>query len=71
MADETYVNIEEAEDGRIVVDGNPVEGTVEFLLNQLRAVNAGPHRSREISLAITAIEEGGLWLLKDRLNRED
>lgn len=35
---------------------------LEGVITRLQALNNGPHRSRELSLAITELQTGQLWL---------
>jgi len=35
---------------------------LDHLISRVKNLNAGPHRSRELSLAITEIQSGLLWL---------
>ena len=51
------------------VNGCHIEDVIDLLVERLRDFNDGPLRCRENSLAITSLEEAGLWLLKRRINR--
>lgn len=51
------------------VNGAHIEDVIDLLIARLRGFNEGPFRCRENSLAITALEEANLWLLKRTLNR--
>lgn len=67
-----FLDVSFTDTGEIVADNHNIEGEIERLVDLLGHLNTGaPLRSREISLAITALEEAGLWLLKDRINRQE
>lgn len=51
------------------VNGAHIEDVIDLLIERLRGFNEGPFRCRENSLAITALEEAQLWLLKRTMNR--
>lgn len=51
------------------VNGAHIEDVIDLVIDRLRGFNEGPYRCRENSLAITALEEANLWLLKRTLNR--
>ena len=36
--------------------------TLDHMITRITTLNAGPHRARELSLAITEIQSGLLWL---------
>jgi hypothetical protein len=51
------------------VNGCHIEDVIDLLVDRLRGFNDGDFRCRENSLAITHLEEAGLWLVKRRMNR--
>lgn len=53
------------------INGAHIEDVIDVLIDRLRGFNEGPMRCRENSLAITALEEANLWLLKRTMNRID
>jgi hypothetical protein len=66
-----FINIafQEGPIGEVGVNGCHIEDVIDHLIERLRGFNEGDLRCRENSLAITALEEAGLWLLKRRMNR--
>lgn len=50
-------------------NGCHIEDVIDWCVAQLREWNEGEFRCRENSLAITALEEAGLWMVKRRMNR--
>jgi hypothetical protein len=56
-----------AEVGR---NGTTIEAVLQVLIDRLKGFNEGPFRSRENSLAITALEEGQNWLYRRTMNRQ-
>lgn len=53
------------------VNGAHIEDVIDLLVERLKGFNEGSMRCRENSLAITALEEANLWLLKRTMNRID
>lgn len=66
-----HINIkfQEGAIGDVGVNGAHVEDVIDVLVEKLQGFNQGELRCRETSLAITALEEAGLWCLKRRMNR--
>ena len=52
------------------IDGVLPEQLLAVCIDHLKAVNVGELANRETSLAITHLEEAGLWLLKREMNRK-
>lgn len=52
------------------IDGVLVEQLLAVCIDHLKSVNVGDLASRETSVAITKIEEAGLWLMKRELDRK-
>lgn len=50
-------------------NGCHIEDVIDFLVEWLRGFQDGPFRCRENALAITHLEEAGLWMVKRRMNR--
>jgi hypothetical protein len=66
-----YIDItfQEGAIGDVGVNGAHVEDVIDVLVERLRDLNTGELACRETSLAITHLEEAGLWCLKRRMNR--
>lgn len=66
-----FINIkfQEGPIPEVGVNGAHIEDVIDLLIENLRTFNDGPLRCRENSLAITALEEANLWLLKRTMNR--
>lgn len=52
------------------IDGVLVEQLLAVCIDHLKSVNVGELSSQETSIAITKLEEAGLWLLKRELDRK-
>lgn len=52
------------------IDGVLVEQLITVAIDHLKSVNVGELATRETSLAITKLEEAGLWLMKRELDRK-
>lgn len=51
-------------------DGVLVEQLIAVAIDHLKSINVGELATRETSVAITKLEEAGLWLLKRELDRK-
>jgi len=56
--------------GEVGVNGCQVEDVIDAAIHRLQELNAPPHNNRETSLAITALEQAKLWLIKRTMDRE-
>lgn len=52
------------------IDGVLVEQLLAVCIDHLKAVNVGELASRETSIALTKLEEAGLWLMKREMERK-
>lgn len=52
------------------IDGVLVEQLLAVCIDHLKSVNIGELATRETSVAITKLEEAGLWLMKRELDRK-
>ena len=52
------------------IDGVLVEQLLAVCIDHLKSVNIGELASRETSVAITKLEEAGLWLMKREVDRK-
>jgi len=52
------------------IDGLLVEQLIAVCIDHLKAVNVGELASKETSVAITKLEEAGLWLMKRENDRK-
>ena len=68
-ADYIDIKFQEGPIAEVGVNGCHIEDVIDLLVERLRGFNEGPLRCRENSLAITHLEEAGLWMVKRRMNR--
>lgn len=52
------------------IDGVLVEQLIAVAIDHLKSINVGELATRETSVAITKLEEAGLWLMKRELDRK-
>lgn len=69
MLDATVILFQNGPIAEVGVNGLTHEVLIAILVDRLRAFQAGPYACRENALALTKIEEAGMWLAARTLKR--